>query len=138
MQIGTKFSIAIHILLCVEYFKETNKITGDFIAASAKTNPTIIRNIMALLKEANIIEITPGSGGTKLLRTPDNITMLDIYNAVNPVKDSKLFKIHNPESRCPVGGRFESILSPVFSSAQDAMENDLKKQTLKELLIKLT
>jgi DNA-binding IscR family transcriptional regulator len=81
MQIGTKFSIAIHILLCVEFFKNTCKVTGDFIARSIKSNPTIIRNVMALLRNAGIIEITPGAGGAKLARPAKQITLNDIYQA---------------------------------------------------------
>lgn len=135
MQIGTRFSIAIHILLCVEFFKKDYKVTGDFIAESVKSNPTIIRNIMALLRNAGIIEITAGTGGTKLTRPPKQITMNDIYQAVNPIKDRKLFKIHaNSEPRCPVGGNIIMLLTPVFSSAQSAMESDLSKRTLQDIL----
>jgi DNA-binding IscR family transcriptional regulator len=55
MQIGTKFSIAIHILLSVEVFKEKCKVTSDFLATSANTNPAIICKIMGLLREADAI-----------------------------------------------------------------------------------
>jgi DNA-binding IscR family transcriptional regulator len=135
MQIGTKFSIAIHILLCVEFFKNKCKVTGDFISKSIKSNPTIIRNIMALLRDAEIIEITAGTGGAKLARPAEQITMNDIYQAVSPIKDRKLFKIHaNSEPRCPIGGNIVMLLDPVFSRAQSALENDLSKNTLQELL----
>jgi DNA-binding IscR family transcriptional regulator len=135
MQIGTKFSIAIHILLCVEFFNKKHKVTGDFISKSIKSNPTIIRNIMALLRNAGIIEITAGTGGTKLARPAGQITMNDIYQAVNPVKDGKLFKIHaNFEPRCPVGGNITMLLDPMFSSAQSALEKELNKSTLQDLL----
>jgi DNA-binding IscR family transcriptional regulator len=138
MQIGTKFSIAIHILLCVEFFKNDHKVTGDFIASSVKANPTIIRNIMALLRDAGIIEIAAGTGGTKLTRPTKDITMRDIYLAVNPITDGKLFKIpKNSEPRCPVGGNILKLLEPMFFSAQSAMENDLMQSTLQDVLKKL-
>ncbi|GHU31215.1 transcriptional regulator [Spirochaetia bacterium] len=135
MQIGTKFSIAIHILLCVEFFNKDYKVTGDFIAASVKTNPTIIRNIMALLRDAGIIESAAGTGGAKLTRPASDITMRDIYLAVNPIKDGKLFKIHkNTEPCCPVGGNILMLLEPVFFNAQSAMENNLMQSTLQDVL----
>jgi DNA-binding IscR family transcriptional regulator len=135
MQIGTKFSIAIHILLCVEFFKDKYKVTGNFIARSIKSNPTIIRNVMALLRNAGIIETTPGPGGARLARPAKQITMNDIYQAVNPVKDRKLFKIHtSSEPRCPIGRNIVTLLEPMFSSAQSALENDLNKRTLQDVL----
>ncbi|ULQ60983.1 Rrf2 family transcriptional regulator [Brucepastera parasyntrophica] len=135
MQIGTKFSIAIHILLSAEVFKETHKVTSDFIASSANTNPVIIRNIMGMLKEAGIIEVAAGTGGITLTRKPKDISLKDIYLAIDPVKDGRLFKIHqNTEPNCPVGGNIERILNPYFFKAQNAMENELGKYNLKNLL----
>jgi DNA-binding IscR family transcriptional regulator len=119
----------------VEFFKETCKVTGDFIARSIKSNPTIIRNVMALLRNAGIIAITPGAGGAKLARPAKQITLNAIYQAVNPVKDRKLFKIHaNSEPRCPIGRNITALLDPVFSKAQSALEKDLNKSTLQDIL----
>jgi DNA-binding IscR family transcriptional regulator len=135
MQIGTKFTIAVHVLLCVEFFKNDYKVTSDFIAASVRTNPVIIRNIMSFLREAGIIEIALGTGGIKLTRPADEITLRDIYLAINPTKDGKLFKIHqNTEPRCPVGGNIIPLLEPFLFNAQTAMEDNLSKTTLKNLL----
>jgi DNA-binding IscR family transcriptional regulator len=90
---------------------------------------------MALLRNAGIIEITIGTGGAKLARPAEQITMNDVYQAVNPVKDRKLFKIHTSfEPRCPVGGNITMLLDPVFSRAQSALENDLSKNTLQDIL----
>jgi DNA-binding IscR family transcriptional regulator len=135
MQIGTKFSIALHILLTVEYFKNEQKVTGQFISSSAGTNLTIIRNIMGMLRNAGIIEISAGTGGTALTRPADKITLYDVYAAVDTVKTRKLFKIHkNSVPQCLVGGNILNLLEPFFLSAQSAMENDLNKYTLQDLL----
>ena len=135
MQIGTKFSIAIHILLSVEVFKDKNKVTSDFLAASVNTNPVIIRKIMGLLREAKLIEVANGTGGITLTKKPKQITLKDIYGAVNPIKDGKLFNIHkNSEPKCPVGGKIINLLDPYFVKAQDAMETNLSKSTLQNLL----
>lgn len=135
MQIGTKFSIAIHILLSAEVFKETHKVTSGFIAGSANTNPVIIRNIMGMLKEAGLIEVAAGTGGITLLRKSKDISLKDIYLAIDPVKDGRLFKIHqNTAPQCPVGGKIANLLQPYFSKAQNALENELAKYNLKDLL----
>lgn len=135
MQIGTKFSIAIHILLCVVVFKDDHKITSDSLAASANINPVIIRKIMGFLREAGLIEVASGTGGITLIRKSKEITLKDIYLAVNPIKDGKLFNIHkNSAPNCPVGGKIINLLDPYFSKAQNAMENNLSKTTLYDLL----
>lgn len=139
MQIGTKFSIAIHILLSAELFRDSHKVTSDFISGSANTNPVIIRNIMGMLKEAGLIEVAAGTGGISLTRSPKNISLRDIYLAIDPVKDGRLFKIHqNTAQACPVGATIGQVLSPYFSKAQGAMENELARSSLKNLLDDVT
>ena len=66
MQISTKFTIAIHILTATAYFSPTAKITSEFLADSVGSNPVIIRNIMAQLKDANLIAVKRGPGGLTL------------------------------------------------------------------------
>jgi DNA-binding IscR family transcriptional regulator len=135
MQIGTKFSIAIHILLGAETFKDSYKVTSDFLAGSANTNPVVIRKIMGLLSGAGLIKVAGGTGGITLTKKPADITLKDIYLAVNPVKDGKLFNIHkNSAKECPVGGKILNLLDPYFTKAQNAMEDKLSQSTLQNLL----
>jgi DNA-binding IscR family transcriptional regulator len=134
MQIGTRFSVAIHILLCVEVFKD-KKVTSDFIAGSVNTNPVVIRKIMGLLREADLIDVAAGTGGIALTRPAAEISLLDIYRAADTVKDGELFKIHEGTApRCPVGGNIAQLLGGYFESAQEAMEAELSRSTLQDLL----
>ena len=82
MQVSTKFTIALHILVGVKYFGEEYKVTSDFLADSIGSNPVIIRNIMSQLREAGIIEIKRGPGGMHITRDLKDISFLDIYQAV--------------------------------------------------------
>ena len=50
MQISSRFTIALHIFACVEYFKDKEKITSDFLSGSIRSNPVIIRNILSRLR----------------------------------------------------------------------------------------
>lgn len=138
MQIGSKFSVAIHMLLLVEVCGESRKATSDFIASSVNTNPVVIRKIMGLLRDAGLIEIAAGTGGIRLTRPPADISLLDIYRATDPVRDGKLFRIHeDAEPACPVGGNIESLLEPYHRRAQNAMEEELSRSSLAELLADL-
>lgn len=135
MQIGTKFSIAIHILLGAVVFKDTYKVTSDFLASSANTNPVIIRKIMGLLRKAGLIEVASGTGGIILVKKTKEITLKEIYFAVDPITDGKLFNIHkNSAQNCPVGGKILNVLDPYFMEAQHAMERNLSKKTLQDVL----
>lgn len=134
MQIGTRFSVAIHILLCVEVFKD-QKVTSDFIAGSVNTNPAVIRKIMGLLRKAGLIDVAAGTGGIALTRAPGKISLLDIYRAAEPVKNGALFKMHEDTAPgCPVGGNIAELLGGRFLGAQGAMEAELERSTLQDLL----
>lgn len=47
MQITSRFTIAVHIITAIDYFKDTEKVTSNFLAGSVGTNPVIIRTVMA-------------------------------------------------------------------------------------------
>ncbi|MEW9673685.1 Rrf2 family transcriptional regulator [Ammoniphilus sp. 3BR4] len=131
-QISTRFSIAVHILSLISVC--SNDCTGDFIAGSVNTNPVIIRRIMGMLKKAGLLEVRPGVGGASLLKSPDQITLLDIYRAVNVTEENQLFRIHEePNVLCPVGRNIEMVLQSELKEAQSAMENRLAQTTLSQL-----
>ena len=52
MQISSRFTIAVHIFICINAFESDYKITGEFLAGSVNVNPVIIRNILSQLKKA--------------------------------------------------------------------------------------
>lgn len=54
MQISSRFTIAVHMMTCMETFKEDYKITSDFLASSIHVNPVIIRRLLSQLKEAGL------------------------------------------------------------------------------------
>lgn len=61
MQISSRFSIAIHMFTCIEYFKGDYKITSEFIADSVGVNPVIIRKIMSQLRDAGLVDVARGT-----------------------------------------------------------------------------
>ena len=136
MQIGTKFSVSIHILLSVEVFKNDYKVTSDFIASSVNTNPVVIRKLMSLLQKAGLIETAQGTGGIELTRTPAQISLQDVYKAVEPQSD--MFKIHKDTAPgCPVGGNIENLLSPYFFKLQSSFMGDLNEISLADMMSSL-
>ena len=135
MQISSRFTIAIHIFTCIETFKDEYKITSDFLASSVNVNPVVIRRIMQQLKNAKLIEVQRGTGGIETTRPLDEITFYDIYTAVECVDNGGLFHFHeNPNPQCPVGRNIHAALDGRLDKIQDAMENEMKKITIADVV----
>lgn len=135
MQISSRFTLAVHVFVCIDTFKDDYKITSDFLAGSTNVNPVIIRKILGQLKAAGLVEVARGSGGASIAKSLDEITFLDIYNAVECVGNGELFHFHeNPNTACPVGRNIHVILDDRLQQVQQAMENKLASITLADVV----
>ena len=134
MQISSRFTVALHIFTCIEYFKDKCKVTSDFLAASINTNPVIIRRILGQLSKAGLIRVLRGTGGIEITRPLRDITFLDVYKAVEPIEDGTLFHFHeNPNPACHVGRNIHALLDGKLQSIQEAMEDRMKEYTLEDI-----
>lgn len=135
MQISSRFTIAVHMFACIATFEKERKITSDFLAGSVNTNPVIIRKLLIQLKSAGLIRVQRGSGGTSIAKPPNEITLLDIYRAVECVGNGQLFHFHeDPNKNCPVGGNIHRILDEKLNNIQRAMEDEMAKYTLADVI----
>ena len=111
MQISSRFTVAVHIFACIATFEKDYKLTSDFLAGSVNVNPVIIRRILQQLKAANLITVSRGSGGASIVKPLSEITLFDVYNAVECVDSGNLFHFHeNPNPECPVGRNIHNAL----------------------------
>lgn len=134
MQISTKFTTAVHVLIAIEYFRDDEKITSDMLAGTVGSNPVIIRNIMSQLKEAGLIEVRRGPGGITLLKPLEAITFLDLYRAVETGSSAPLFHFHeHPNPACPVGRAIHGSLDATLDAIQASFEAELKRHTVAEI-----
>ncbi|EUJ27436.1 transcriptional regulator Rrf2 family protein [Listeria floridensis FSL S10-1187] len=132
MAISTRFSVAVHILVLIDS-ERSKQITSDHIAASVGTNPVVIRRIMSLLKKAGILHSSPGLSATYLTRSPAEISLYQIYTAVEGSK--QLFDMHkNPNPNCFVGANIQAALDETFIAAQSKMEAELKDVSLEDII----
>jgi DNA-binding IscR family transcriptional regulator len=131
--ISSRFAVAVHILSLLDINKE-GRNTSEYIAGSVNTNPVVIRRTMSLLNKAGLIHSSPGVAGATLARPTNEITLLDIYRAVQAGVQDELFSIHdNPNPQCVVGKNIQSTLEQNFAKAQNAMEQELAGITLKQV-----
>ena len=135
MQISSRFTIAVHTIILIETMKNEMKVTSDLIASSVNVNPVVIRRILQQLKKAGIIQVKRGSGGADLARDPEDITLLDVYNAVESIEEGQLFHFHeNPNELCPVGRNIHRIMDARLQEIQKAMEDKMRMMTIKEIM----
>ena len=135
MQLSIKASLAIHCLILVSEFGETDKITSEKIALSTGTNPVAIRSIMSALKKDGILNVKSGTGGATLNLSPEKITVYRICNAVKPQFCKNIFHIHAKASKlCPVGRNIREVLKLSYSKFESALAESLKTVTLADVI----
>ncbi|WP_201987306.1 Rrf2 family transcriptional regulator [Hymenobacter rubidus] len=138
MQISSRFSVAVHILSLLATQPEDELLTSERMAGSVNTNPVVIRRLLGQLKKAGLVEVRPAAGGTFLRGRPVDVTLLDVYRAVEVVEAGHLFSIHSsPNPKCPVGRHIQSALNGIVSEAQTAMEQVLAGVTLQQVVADL-
>ena len=133
MQITSRFTVAVHTLLAIYKFNKDYKTTSDFIATSVNVNPVVIRRTLQGLKAAGFVEVKAGSGGASITKPLDQITLYDVYVAMESL-EGDLFHFHeNPNPLCPVGRNIHRVLDKHLQEAQKAMEDKLKSVKLSDL-----
>ena len=136
MQISSRFTIATHMLLIIALEGKKTKVTSDFLAASVGVNPVIIRKTLSQLKNAELISVARGTGGTEIIKDLNEITLLDVYQAVECLgKTGQLFSFHeNPNPSCPIGSNIHEVLDQKLLDIQEAMENQLRQTSLAQVV----
>ena len=135
MQISSRFTIAVHVLLCIETFQEKQKVTSEFLAASVNVNPVVIRRLLQQLKKAGLVRVMRGSGGAAIDKPIDKLTLLDVYHAVACVEEDTLFHFHeNPNPLCPIGTNIHAILDVQLDKIQKTMEQEMQSVTIQDLI----
>jgi len=133
MRVSTQFPIAVHALLMIAYFPNI-RITSEMVAESVGNNPVIIRKIYKKLKEAEILSVQRGTGETTLKVPATEITLWDIYKAVETDVVDEVFKIPKTLSgACPIGGSIRELLLIHMQDAVNSLKSSLSQTTLEEL-----
>ena len=136
MQIGSKFTIGVHIIIAIDYFKDMDRVNSAFLAGSIGVNPVIVRTVISQLREAGIVQTQRGSSGAELAKGLDEITLYDIYRAVGSVDTEEgLFHFHEqPNPDCPVGRNIHKVLDQRLMDAQRVMEEKLRATTFADIM----
>lgn len=135
MQISMKCSVAVHCLIFIHEAKGIAKVTSNLLAESTGSNPVVIRNILSALKKAGLITVRRGTGGAELCTDPSQITLYQIYSALEPDGVTSMIGIHLCQDRpCPVAKNIRRVLEKPYQKIEDAVEKTMESITLQSMI----
>ena len=130
---SVQFTVAAHIMAALGFF-HGREISSVTLAESVNADPTFVRKSLSKLSKAGLIVTTRGkNGASTLTRSPEQVTLLDIYRASAA---PATFAIHNypVEKRCPISRNIKGCMSSVLRKAQNGFENTLDRITLADVV----
>ncbi|REJ67052.1 MAG: Rrf2 family transcriptional regulator [Planctomycetota bacterium] len=94
--------------------RPTTNLTTEEIATATKVPPAYLSKVIQSLRKAGLVDSRRGaSGGVKLNKDPEDITILEIINAVDPIERI---------DRCPLGLAAHGVqLCPMHSQLDEAL-----------------
>ena len=136
MSANSQLTIAVHVLAWMAAVERHSSelVTSEQIAASVNTNPVVIRRTLGRLREAKLVSVQRGAGaGWRLARTPESITLLEVYETV---ESSPIFGLHpkTPSQLCPIGRGLPPVLRRVYGEVENTLRQELSETTIADVL----
>ena len=129
---SVQFTVAAHIMAVLGFFRK--EISSAALAQSVNADPTFVRKSLSKLSKAGLITTTRGkNGASALTRSPEQVTLLDIYRATAA---PPAFAIHTypVERRCPISRNIKGCMSSVLRKTQKNFEETLDRITLADVV----
>lgn len=133
MKYSYKLSDAIHILSYI-YIYQNGDLSSRAIANSIESNPSIVRALMSDLREANLIITHKGTAKPELAKQPEEIKLLDVYQALNMVDHNLLHIDPKTNPRCIVGGNIQESLNRFYDQIQAAAYQEMEQISLADII----
>ena len=124
--------MAVHVLAMLAKSREAN-VKSEYLAGSVTTNAVVIRRLLGQLAQANlVVSQTGASGGSRLARCPNEITLSEVYRAVSC---GDVFALHAkpPDKDCPVGKNIEAVLCRLQKDIDRTVGEKLSQYTLQNV-----
>ncbi len=133
MNNDTRLAVSAHVLALLALVRG-DYLTSEFLARSVNTNAVVIRRLISQMKKAGLVEVRPGLGGATLGRSPEEISLLDVYTAVVPKPKACPFYLHQtPNPKCFVGENIHAALEMPFAKVNQAMKDSLATTTIADI-----
>lgn len=132
MKYSTKLSDAVHVMVLIAINQDTD-LSSTQIAESVKTNPAFVRQIMMKLRGAGLMSSISGHAKPSLAKPAEQITLLDIYKAVEGEKPLLHLDTHtNPD--CGVGVNIQLALRDYYQEIQNTAEDHMRRISLQDII----
>ncbi len=137
MQGNSRFAVGVHALALATIAQEMRKgrpVTSNAIAAIVGVHPVHVRRVMGSLREAGLVVSQPGPmGGWELARDPKEITLHDIYLALEPELPFDM-PARTPDACCRFAPSLPQALAGAMEAARQALRRHLSSVTLDQVL----
>jgi Rrf2 family protein len=132
MSTNTQFALGVHMLTMLASMTPAI-LASDVLAESAHANPVQVRRVLSRFRQAGLIASKPGAGGgSQLICDPATITLGDVWRIVQG--EGHVLGSYAGNAHCPVGRRIESWMTDIDRRARRAIEDELQKTTIKQLV----
>lgn len=136
MSANSRLTIAAHALAWISlYQRQGHEVaTSEQIATSANTNPVVIRRLLGELRRAGLVRSRRGVGaGWTLTRDLESMTLLDVYEAVEP---GPLFGMHRatPDQECVIGYGIQPAMQGIYEGIEQTLRCELARVTMEDVL----
>lgn len=151
--VNKQFANAVHLMTSLALLKQKTgdkshsktasesaklaQMNSEQLAESANTNAVVIRRLICSLSKAGLIQTSRGkSGGVSLAKEPSEITLNDIYSALEL---SEAISHHEKPTHkeCPISCAIHQLILSISEGADKALEKYLQSQKLSDLIKKI-
>lgn len=131
MKRNGRLSLALHTLGHMAVEPERVRTSAD-IAAHAGTHPVVVRRVLGRLRRAGLLKSEKGhAGGWRLARSPDSITLADVYLALGESLFAK--GDESDASACAVEHALHSRVSNLMEDIERSLVERLAATTIAEI-----
>ena len=131
MKRNSRLSLALHTLGHMAGEPDRNRKSAD-IAAHVGTNPVVVRRVLGSLREAGLLISEKGhAGGWRLARSPNLITLADVYLALDEHLVSP--KAGGERHECAVESALHHRVSALMDEVEQSLIKRLSETTITEV-----
>ena len=138
LQGNSRFAVGVHAMalaLIAQEMRKGKPVTSGAIAAMVGVHPVHVRRVLGTLREAGLVESQPGPmGGWELAREPNEISLYDIYIALEPELPFDM-PTRAPDACCRFAPYLPQALAGTMENARQALEQYLSSVTLESILV---
>lgn len=131
MKRNSRLSLALHTLGHMAGEPDRMSTSAE-IADHAGTNPVVVRRVLGQLRKAGLLISEKGhSGGWRLARTPEEITLADVYLAL----DESLIATRTPDDipSCSLEHALHTRVSSVLEDIECSLVERLSATTIADV-----